>query len=39
LKGAEAESYVLSLVTADLEDTTRDVASKIRKDFDAKGVA
>jgi hypothetical protein len=39
LKGAEAEGYALALVTADLEDTTRDVASKIRKDFDAKGVA
>ena len=39
LKGAEADSYALSLVAADLEDTTRDVASKIRKDFDAKGVA
>ena len=39
LKGAEADSYALSVVMADLEDTTHDVASKIRKDFDAKGVA
>ena len=39
LKGAEADSYALSVVMVDLEDTTHDVASKIRKDFDAKGVA
>jgi len=39
LKGAEADAYALSVVMADLEDTAHDVASKIRKDFDAKGVA
>ena len=40
LNGAEADSYALSVVMAELEDTgAHDVASKIRKDFDAKGVA
>ena len=39
LKGAEADAYALSVVMADLEDTGHDVAGKIRKDFDAKGVA
>jgi|SRR5271166_6268143 hypothetical protein len=40
LKGAEADSYALSVVTADLEASgDHDVARKIRKDFDAKGVA
>ena len=39
LKGAEADAYALSVVMADLEDTAHDVASKIREDFDAKGVA
>jgi len=39
LKGAEADSYALSVVMADLEDTTHDVALKIRKDFGAKRVA
>jgi hypothetical protein len=39
LKGAEADSYALSLVMSDFEDTAdRDVLRKIRKDFDAKGV-
>ena len=37
LAGAEADSYALSVVMADLEGG--DAASKIRKDFDAKGVA
>jgi hypothetical protein len=37
LTGAEADSYALSVVMADLEGQ-HDVASKIRKDFDAKGV-
>jgi hypothetical protein len=40
LSGAEADSYALSVVMCELEDTSdRDVAHKIRKDFDAKGVA
>ena len=38
LKGAEADSYALSIVMADLEAADHDVAGKIRKDFDAKGV-
>ena len=38
LSGAEADSYALAIVMADLEDGY-DVAQKIRKDFDAKGVA
>jgi hypothetical protein len=39
LKGAEADSYALSIVTADFEEASEhDVARKIRKDFDAKGV-
>src|SRR4029077_10840551 len=37
LAGAEADSYALSVVMADLEGG--DAAGKIRKDFDAKGVA
>ena len=39
LNGAEADSYALSVVMADLEASEHDVARKIRKDFDAKGVA
>jgi hypothetical protein len=40
LKGAEAESYALAIVMADLEASgDHDVARKIRQDFDAKGVA
>ena len=39
LRGAEADSYALSVVMADLEETgDHDIARKIRKDFDAKGV-
>jgi hypothetical protein len=38
LSGAEADSYALSVVMADLEAGEHDVARKIRKDFDAKGV-
>jgi hypothetical protein len=38
LSGAEADSYALAIVMADLEGGD-DVAQKIRKDFDAKGVA
>jgi hypothetical protein len=39
LSGAEADSYALSLVMSQFEDTgERDVLRKIRKDFDAKGV-
>ena len=38
--GAEADSYALSVVMAEFEDTgDHDVLHKIRKDFDAKGVA
>jgi hypothetical protein len=38
LSGAQADSYALSVVMLDVESKT-DVAQKIRKDFDAKGVA
>jgi len=39
LKGAEADSYALSVVMADFEEPgDHDIARKIRKDFDAKGV-
>jgi hypothetical protein len=38
LSGAEADSYALSVVMEELEGS-HDVAQKIRKDFDAKGVA
>src|ERR1700687_6067569 len=40
LKGADADSYALAIVMADLEASgDHDVTRKIRKDFDAKGVA
>jgi hypothetical protein len=40
LSGAEAETYAKSVVVADLEEAgDHDVMHKIRKDFDAKGVA
>ena len=39
LNGAEADSYALSIVMADLEAGDHDVASKIRKDFNAKSVS
>ena len=39
LAGAEADSYALAVVMAAFEDGDHDVAHKIRKDFDAKGVA
>jgi hypothetical protein len=38
LTGAEADSYALAIVMSDLEASEHDVAGKIRKDFDAKGV-
>jgi hypothetical protein len=39
LKGAEADSYALSVVMSAFEDTgDHDVMHKIRKDFDAKSV-
>ena len=39
LKGAEADSYALSVVMSAFEDGAHhDVVAKIRKDFDAKGV-
>jgi hypothetical protein len=39
LSGAEADSYALSVVMAEFEPAgEHDVARKIRKDFDAKGV-
>ena len=39
LTGAEADSYALSVVMVDFEQQgEQDVARKIRKDFDAKGV-
>ena len=40
LSGAEADSYALSIVMLEFEQTgDHDVMHKIRKDFDAKGVA
>jgi hypothetical protein len=40
LTGAEADSYALAVVMSDFEEGSgHDVAGKIRKDFDAKGVA
>ena len=39
LSGTEADSYALALVMSDIASGAHDVASKIRKDFDAKGVA
>jgi hypothetical protein len=40
LSGAEADSYALSIVMLEFEQSgDRDVLHKIRKDFDAKGVA
>lgn len=40
LAGPAADSYALSVVMTEFEQTgDRDVAHKIRKDFDAKGVA
>ena len=40
LTGPEADSYALSVVMTEFEHTGhRDVARKIREDFDAKGVA
>src|SRR3984885_3055121 len=39
LKGAEADSYALAVVMSDFEEAgDHDVARKIRKDFEAKGV-
>ena len=39
LSGAEADSYALALVMSDIEAGTHDLATKIRKDFEAKGIA
>jgi len=40
LTGVHADSYALSLVMLEFEDTgEHDLRRKIRKDFDAKGVA
>src|SRR3984885_14424236 len=40
LSGAEADSYALAVVMSDFEEPgDHDVLRKIRKDFDAKGVA
>ena len=40
LTGAEAENYAKSVVMADFEEQgDHDVVRKIRRDFDAKGVA
>ena len=39
LSGPEADSYALSVVMSAFEDSAHDVVNKIRKDFDAKGVA
>ena len=39
LTGAEADSYAKAIVTSDIEAGAHDVLGKIRKDFEAKGVA
>lgn len=40
LTGAEADSYALAVVMADVEATgTHDVTRKIRQDFETKGIA
>jgi hypothetical protein len=40
LNGADADSYALSVVMSAIEDVgAHDVTDKIRRDFDAKGVA
>ena len=40
LSGADAEAYAKAVVMADFEEASdHDVFGKIRKDFDAKGVA
>ena len=39
LTGTEADSYARSLVMGDIEAGAHDVSGKIRKDFDAKGIA
>ena len=40
LSGPEAEAYAKEVVTADFEEAgDNDVFQKVRKDFDAKGVA
>ena len=39
LKGPEADSYALALVMSDVDVGAHDGGSKVRKDFDAKGVA
>ena len=39
LTGPEADSYALSLVMSDVEVGSHDVATKIRKDFETKGIA
>jgi hypothetical protein len=38
LQGAEADSYALSVVMANFEESDHDVGHKIRRDFDARGV-
>src|SRR5271169_1656686 len=40
LKGAEADSYALAVVMAEFEQgSDHDAMRKVRKDFDAKGIA
>ena len=39
LSSSEADGYARSLVASDIDVGAHDVLSKIRKDFDAKGVA
>jgi hypothetical protein len=39
LSGAEADAYAKEVVVADFEQAGDDVFQKVRKDFDAKGVA
>jgi hypothetical protein len=39
LSGAEADAYAKSIVMSEIEAGAHDVTGKIRKDFEAKGVA
>ena len=39
LDGSEAETYAKDMVMVDFAEGERDVFAKIRRDFDAKGVA
>jgi hypothetical protein len=38
LTGAAADTYAKEVVTAEIDQPKTDIVSKLRKDFDAKGV-